>query len=123
MYVITVSPEHVTTTPNATMTGFAAPSRGSSELSTWQVDMPAGATGPEHSASREQVWTLTAGSLEVTFEGRTERVTAGQTLVLPADAARRIHAPETFRAHVAMCADGVVSVPGEEEPRILPWAR
>lgn len=123
MYVITASPEHVTTTPNATMTGLAAPSRGSSELSTWQVDMPAGATGPEHSVSREQVWTLTAGSLEVTFEGRTEKVAAGQTVVLPADAARRIHATETFRAHVAMRADGVVSVPGEEEPRILPWAR
>ncbi|MFC9814478.1 cupin domain-containing protein [Streptomyces virginiae] len=121
--MITVSPEHVTTTPNATMTGLAAPSRGSSELSTWQVDMPAGATGPEHSVSREQVWTLTAGSLEVAFEGRTEKVAAGQTMVLPADAARRIHATETFRAHVAMRADGVVSVPGEEEPRILPWAR
>ncbi|MFJ1569471.1 cupin domain-containing protein [Streptomyces erythrochromogenes] len=121
--MITVSPEHVTATPNATMTGLAAPSRGSSELSTWQVDMAAGATGPEHSVSREQVWTLTAGSLEITFEGRTEKAAAGQTLVLPADAARRIRATETFRAHVAMRADGVVSVPGEEEPRILPWAR
>ncbi|MDX6760157.1 MULTISPECIES: cupin domain-containing protein [Streptomyces] len=121
--MITTSPDHVTTTPNAAMTGLAAPSRGSSELSTWQVDMPAGATGPEHSVSREQVWTLTAGSLEVTSDGRTQKVTTGQTLVLPADAPRRIHAAETFRAHVAMRADGVVSVPGEEEPRVLPWAR
>ncbi|MFJ9765097.1 cupin domain-containing protein [Streptomyces erythrochromogenes] len=121
--MITPSPEHVTTTPNATMTGLAAPSRGSSELSTWRVDMPAGGTGPEHSVSREQVWTLTAGSLEVTFEGRTETVAVGRTLVLPADAPRRIHAPEAFSAHVAMRADGVVSVPGEDEPRVLPWAR
>ncbi|MFJ7776454.1 cupin domain-containing protein [Streptomyces yangpuensis] len=123
MHVIAASPESVTTTPNATMTALATPSRGSSELSTWQVDMPEGATGPEHSVSREQVWTLTAGSLEVTCDGRTERVAAGRTLVLPADVPRRIHAPETFRAHVAMRADGVVSVPGEEAPRILPWAR
>ncbi|WP_234327869.1 cupin domain-containing protein [Streptomyces sp. NRRL F-2664] len=121
--MITASPDHVTTTPNATMTGLAAPSRGSSELSTWHVDMPAGATGPEHSVTREQVWTLTTGSLEVTCEGRTETVAAGRTLVLPAGAVRRIHAPEDFRAHVAMRADGVVSVAGEEEPRILPWAR
>ncbi|MEU4358158.1 cupin domain-containing protein [Streptomyces virginiae] len=123
LHVIAASPENVTTTPNATMTAFAAPSRGSSELSTWHVDMPAGATGPEHSVSREQVWTLTAGSLEATCDGRTEKVTAGQTLVLPADVPRRIHAAETFQAYVAMRADGVVSVPGEEGTRALPWAR
>ncbi len=123
MRVIAASPDHVTTTPNATMTAFAAPSRGSSELSTWLVDMPAGATGPEHSVSREQVWTLTAGTLEITCEGRTEKVTAGQTLVLPADVPRRIHCAETFRAYVAMRADGVVSVAGEEGTRVLPWAR
>ncbi|MFI8363109.1 hypothetical protein ACIGD1_23410 [Streptomyces sp. NPDC085612] len=32
-------------------------------------------------------------------------------------------APEDFRAYVAMRADGVVSVPGEEHPRELPWTR
>ncbi len=123
MHVISACPENVTATPNATMTGFAAPSRGSSELSSWHVAMPAGTTGPEHSVSREQVWTLTAGSLEVTCAGRTEEVTAGQTLVLPPDTLRRIHAAETFEAHVVMRADGVVSVPGEEGTRVLPWAR
>ncbi|MCJ1679248.1 cupin [Streptomyces sp. APSN-46.1] len=121
--MITVSPEHVTATPNATMTGLAAPSRGSSELSTWHVAMPAGITGPEHSVSREQVWTLTAGSLEVTCDGRTEKVAAGQTLVLPADVLRHIHSVETFEAYVAMRADGVVSVPDTEGTRALPWAQ
>ncbi|MFB7468118.1 cupin domain-containing protein [Streptomyces sp. NPDC056224] len=122
--MITTTPEHVTVTPNATMTGLAAPSRGSAELSTWHVDMTAGATGPEHSVSREQVWTLTAGSLEITWDGgRTEKVTAGQTLVLPPDVLRRIHAAESFEAHVAMRADGVVRVPGTEGTRVLPWAQ
>ncbi|GAA3089761.1 hypothetical protein GCM10020254_38440 [Streptomyces goshikiensis] len=97
MRVISVSPDSVTTTPNATMTGLAAPSRGSSELSTWTVDMPAEATGPEHSVSREQVWTVTTGTLEVTCDGRTERVTTGQTLVLPPDVPRTISAPRTLR--------------------------
>ncbi|KOG44043.1 cupin [Streptomyces virginiae] len=123
MHVISASPENVVTTPNATMTGFAAPSRGSVELSSWHVVMPAGSTGPEHSVSREQVWTLTAGYLEVTCEGRTEKVTAGRTLVLPPDVLRRIHAEETFEAYVVMRADAVVSVPGEEGTRVLPWAR
>ncbi|MFJ6052111.1 cupin domain-containing protein [Streptomyces sp. NPDC092307] len=121
--MISPAPENVTATPNATMTGFAAPSRGSSELSSWHVAMSAGSTGPEHSVSREQVWTLTAGTLEVTCDGRTEQVTAGRTLVLPADVLRRIHCAETFEAYVVMRADGVVTVPGEEGARVLPWAR
>ncbi|MFG2975367.1 cupin domain-containing protein [Streptomyces sp. NPDC048331] len=121
--MISPAPENVTVTPNATMTGFAAPSRGSSELSSWHVAMSAGSTGPEHSVSREQVWILTAGALEVTSEGRTEKITAGRTLVLPPDVPRRIHSAETFEAYVVMRADGVVTVPGEEGTRVLPWAR
>ncbi|MEV7521537.1 cupin [Streptomyces sp. NPDC091371] len=121
--MIAASPDDAVVTPNATMTRLAAPSRGSAELSTWRVDMAAGITGPEHSVSREQVWTLTAGSLEATCDGRTEKVTAGQTLVLPPDVMRRIHSTEPFQAYVAMRADGVVSVPGTEGTRVLPWAQ
>ncbi|MFJ9340287.1 cupin domain-containing protein [Streptomyces sp. NPDC101733] len=121
--MISSSPDNVTASPNATMTGFAAPSRGSSELSTWHVEMAAGSTGPEHSVSREQVWLLTAGALEVTCDGRTEKVSAGQTLVLQPDVLRQITAVEPFEAYVAMRADGVATVTGAEGTRVLPWAR
>ncbi|MCX4633261.1 VOC family protein [Streptomyces sp. NBC_01443] len=123
MLVITPTAENVTESPNARMTGLAAPSRGSTELSTWTVAMEAGRSGPEHSVSREQVWTVTAGVLEVTCGGRTEKIAAGQTLVLPPEALRQVHAPQAAEAHVAMRADGVVSVPGTEGTRVLPWAR
>lgn len=122
VHVISPSDETVTVSPNATMTGLAAPSRGSAELSTWTVEMAAGATGPEHTISREQVWTVTAGSLEVTCDGRTEKVAAGQTVVLPPDLVRRVHAPEAAEAHVAMRADAHATVPGTEGTRTLPWA-
>ncbi|MEV6731533.1 VOC family protein [Streptomyces sp. NPDC051364] len=122
MLVITPTAENVTESPNARMTGLAAPSRGSTELSTWTVAMEAGRSGPEHSVSREQVWTVTAGVLEVTCGGRTEKIAAGQTLVLPPEALRQVHAPQAAEAHVAMRADGVVSVPGTEGTRVLPWA-
>ncbi|GGR84910.1 hypothetical protein Snoj_43120 [Streptomyces nojiriensis] len=65
MVVITPSTDHVTVSPNATMTGLAAPSRGSTRLSTWTVRMDAGTTGPEDSISREQVWTVTEGTREL----------------------------------------------------------
>ncbi|MFE5710615.1 VOC family protein [Streptomyces sp. NPDC056501] len=123
VHVITPAAEHVTVSPNATMTGLAAPSRGSTELSTWTVGMDAGATGPEHSVTREQVWTVTAGALEVNCDGHIHKVLAGQSLILPPGLVRRIHAPERAEAHVSMRSDGVASVPGTEGTRELPWAR
>lgn len=122
MHVITTSPDHVITTPNATMTGFASPSRGSVELSTWHAAMAAGVTGPEHSVSREQVWSVTVGALEVTCDGRTEKVAAGQAVVLPPDVLRHVHAVADTEVYVAMRADGLVSVPGTEGSGPLPWA-
>lgn len=121
--VISPAAENVTESPNARMTGLAAPSRGSTELSTWTVEMGAGQTGPEHSISREQVWTVTAGVLHVTCGGRTDKITAGQTFVLPPDVLRQVHAPQAAEAHVAMRSDGVASVPGTEGTRVLPWAQ
>ncbi|MGH3731280.1 MAG: cupin domain-containing protein [Micromonosporaceae bacterium] len=105
------------------MTGLAAPSRGSTELSTWQVRMQAGAAGPEHVIDREQVWTVTHGSIEVTAGGRAEVVAAGQTVVIPASVVRQIRANgEPFEAYVAMRAGGQVRIPGQGELRPLPWA-
>ncbi|MGW7101403.1 VOC family protein [Streptomyces sp. NPDC054838] len=122
-YVITPTAENVTETPNARMTALAGPSRGSTELSTWTVSMAGGQSGPQHSVTREQVWTVTAGALEVTSAGRTEKVTAGQTLILPPHTLRRVHAPQPAEAHVAMRSDAAVSVPGTPGTRALPWAR
>ncbi|WP_244943412.1 cupin domain-containing protein [Streptomyces inhibens] len=121
--MITPSPENVTASPNATMTALATPSRGSAELSTWTVAMEAGSTGPEHAISREQVWTVTAGTLEITCAGRTEKISAGRTVILPPDLVRQAHAPQAAQAHVAMRCDGLASVPGAEGTRVLPWAR
>lgn len=123
MHVITPSPEHTTTTPAAVMSGLAAPSRGSGELSTWQVRMNPGATGPEHVIDREQVWMLTGGSVEVTAGGRTETVSAGQAVVLPAGLLRQFRTTgESAEALVAMRAGGRAAVAAGEEGRPLPWA-
>ncbi|AXK37825.1 cupin domain-containing protein [Streptomyces armeniacus] len=123
MHVIAPSPEHTVTTPNAVMAGLAAPSRGSTALSTWTVRMEPGAAGPEHSVDQEQVWTVTAGTLTVTAGEDTETVPAGRTVVLPAGVLRRIRAGagEGAEALVAMPAGGLVTAAGQET-RPLPWA-
>lgn len=123
MHVITPSQDSTTTTPNAVMTTLAAPSSGSTELSTWRVSMRTDARGPEHALDREQVWMPLSGALEVTCEGRVEKVETGQALVVPAGVLRQFGAPfGDVEALVAMRAGGIVSVPGGET-RPLPWAQ
>lgn len=122
MRVITPTPEDVIATAAAEMTRLASPSRGSTELSTWKVVLRPGAAGPEHVIDREQVWTVTAGAIEVVADGRTERVDAGQTLVLPAGAVRAVRtADRPAEVLVAMPAGGNVVTGGERRP--VPWAQ
>lgn len=125
MRVLSVSTDAVTATPNATMTTMAAPSRGSAELSVWSVRMEAGSAGPMHRVDREQVWVLTGGSVEITTEGKKERVSEGQVVILSPGLTRQVCAPhEPADALVSMRADGAVSVDGPTgvEHRPLPWA-
>ncbi|UYM24198.1 cupin domain-containing protein [Streptomyces albus] len=72
------------------MTGLAAPSRGSTELSTWRVRMEAEAAGPVHTVDREQVWTVLSGVLEFSCGAEAATVSAGRTVILPAGATRRV---------------------------------
>src|SRR5689334_8154222 len=92
----------VITTPNATMTTFAAPSLGSKELAAWRVAMAEGAKGPEHVIDREQVWLPVSGSLTVTVAGESTVVGEGQSIVLPAGVSRQISAP-TGPAEAVVC--------------------
>ena len=118
--MIFIDDPKVFTTPNATMTTFAAPSRGSAELAAWRVRMTEGASGPEHTIDREQVWLPLTGSLTVTVAGESTVVGPGESVVLPGGVSRRISAPSAVEAVVCMPAGGLVSHEGETRP--LPWA-
>ncbi|MFD4396036.1 cupin domain-containing protein [Kitasatospora sp. NPDC058478] len=90
-----------TETPNAVMTTYASPTQGSTTLALWQVDMTAGKSGPLHAMDVEQIWTLLTGTATVTLPDGPVPLTAGDTLVLPADLARRITTADGFTAIVA----------------------
>lgn len=112
-----------TETPNAVMTTLASPTLGDTEaLSLWRVEMAAGATGPTHRVSSEQVWTVLAGRARVSSPDGEVTVTDGDTVVLPADVDRTIAADTPFTALVVGRGDAVVHVPGELDSRgTPPW--
>lgn len=110
----------VTETPNAVMTTYASPTQGSSELSLWRVEMKGGAQGPLHVFDSEQIWTALTGQACVEVDTDKVELKAGDTVVLPAGATRRITADQDFTAMVAGYGAAKVSVVGEDTDRGTP---
>lgn len=123
MRVITENEARTTTTPNGSMTTLAAPTLGSTELSSWRVRMAPGASGPVHAVDREQVFVPLSGAFAITVDGRTATVTPGTSAVLPAGVQRQVAVADgPAEALVCMPAGGRVTVPGQDGARPLPWA-
>src|SRR5215468_813802 len=66
-----------------TFTSYAAPSRGSSELCSWRVEVPTNTAGVPHTVTREEVLCVTSGSARVTLGDETRDVTTGDVIVVP----------------------------------------
>jgi quercetin dioxygenase-like cupin family protein len=110
-----------TVTPNATMTTLASPTLGAtSGRSLWRVDMTAAATGPRHVFDTEQIWTVIDGHAVIEIDAIAHSLHAGDTLVIPAEAERQVHATTACRMLVTGDATAHASVPGESESRGTP---
>jgi quercetin dioxygenase-like cupin family protein len=95
MSVVRRAEQRVTETPNAVMTTLASPSLGGAAQSLWQVRMAPEQAGPLHVMDREQVWTVLDGAATVDLADSEYALSAGDTIVLPAGAPRRIIADTT----------------------------
>ncbi len=123
MYVVSESEQRTTRTPAGAMFGLAGPSQGSTEVSTWRVELGADTATPVHIIDREQVWMPLSGEFEVVVEGKTEQAKSGQAVVVPAGAVRQIKAVGgPAEALVAMVVGGKAMMPGSENKIPLPWA-
>ncbi|RKT04575.1 mannose-6-phosphate isomerase-like protein (cupin superfamily) [Streptomyces sp. 3211.6] len=123
MHLISETEERTNRTPAGVAAGLAAPSQGSNEVCTWRVQMDPGFEAPLHLIDRDQVWMPIAGTFSFTVDGETQKASAGQAVVIPANASRQFQAiGETAQALVAMAAGGRAGVPGSDERHPLPWA-
>jgi quercetin dioxygenase-like cupin family protein len=111
-----------TSTPNAVMTTFASPTQGASRQALWRVEMAAGASGPDHAMAGEQIWTVVSGAARVEVAGVAEELGPGDTLVLPADVPRRIHADPERGLEAVVTGPGADTASGpDREPVVPPW--
>ncbi|MTD14662.1 cupin domain-containing protein [Nakamurella sp. YIM 132087] len=123
MKLVLPSPDRTTTTPSAVMTSLVTPAVAEVEVSTWRVDMPAGASSPVHVIDRAQVYLPVSGSFTFAVGENRQEVGAGEALVVEAGEERQFSAGEAGGAAVVvMPADGAVQLPdGGRMP--VPWAR
>jgi quercetin dioxygenase-like cupin family protein len=88
----------------------------------WLVEMHTGQRGPSHVFDTEQVLHLVEGQASVAVDGAQVALAPGDTLVIPEGTERQVFAATSVRMVVCSRGDGIVSVPGETEPRgVPPW--
>ncbi|MDX6361211.1 MAG: hypothetical protein QOC85_214 [Streptomyces sp.] len=66
----------------ARFVSHATPLTGSKELCAWRGEIPAGTRAPLHTVNREEIFHLLSGELLITLDGRTERIVAGDTVII-----------------------------------------
>ncbi|MEE1669542.1 cupin domain-containing protein [Streptomyces sp. WAC07094] len=66
----------------ARFVSYASSLTGSRELCAWRGEIPAGTRAPLHTVDREEIFHLLDGELLITLDGRTERITAGDTVIV-----------------------------------------
>ncbi|WP_210574685.1 cupin domain-containing protein [Streptomyces sp. GESEQ-4] len=107
----------------ARFVSYATPRTGSKELCAWRGEIPPGTKAPAHTVNREEILHLLDGELLVTLDGRTDRITAGDTLIINPGATLAVENPTDRTALTwvttsigleAELADGTRIVP--------PWA-
>ncbi|WP_210586389.1 cupin domain-containing protein [Streptomyces sp. GESEQ-35] len=77
----------------ARFVSYATPRTGSKELCAWRGEIPPGTKAPAHTVNREEILHLLDGELLITLDGRTDRVTAGDTLIINPGATLAVENP------------------------------
>jgi mannose-6-phosphate isomerase-like protein (cupin superfamily) len=109
--------------PGLTVTGLAAPSRGSRQLCAWRLRLAPGTPGTAHTVDREEVFLALAGCAEATLDGERLEVRAGDALIVPPGRPFSLAnpGPEPFEA-VAVAPAGVQAQVAGGEPFAPPWS-
>ena len=74
----------------ATFRSYASSATGSKELCFWRTEIPQAGTGLPHRVSREEVFAVIEGRLQLTLDGDTHVLGVGDVAVVPAGTMLRL---------------------------------
>ena len=108
----------------ATITGAASPSRGSSQICLWRINLAPGSDVPAHILDHEEIFHALSGTLLATVDGEQHRVRGGDTLIVRPGATLQISIPHEsrFQAVVVLPAGSRARFEAGGEPFTPPWA-
>lgn len=107
----------------ARFVSYATPLTGSKELCAWRGEIPAGTKAPFHTVSREEIFHLLIGELLITLDGRTDRITAGDTVIVNPGATLGVENPTDQTAISWVTTSIGLEAVLEDGTRITPpWA-
>ena len=107
-----------------TITGYAAPSRGASQVSLWRVELAPTASSPLHPMDVEEVFLGLEGEAIAIINDTETTVRAGDCLILPAETPFTLTAGASgpFRAVACMTAGGRATMLPDGNAFVPPWA-
>jgi mannose-6-phosphate isomerase-like protein (cupin superfamily) len=110
--------------PDTHVVAYAAPSRGSTELCLWRIDITPGATSPLHHMDCEEVFLCVAGRAVLVTSAEERQVEAGDCVVLSSgtDFSFRVVGDEPFSALACIRAGGRATMADSGETFLPPWA-
>jgi mannose-6-phosphate isomerase-like protein (cupin superfamily) len=108
--------------PGVRFAAYAAPSRGSRELCTWQIVVAPDHEATPHTLDRDETFLVLSGRLKVTPDG--ELLEAGDVAIVPAGEPISMvnPGPENAIAYVAIAA-GFTATTADGELLQPPWAQ
>lgn len=124
MHVIRSAEAPVFDLPGVSFTALAAPSRGSTELCAWLLDVEPGVESPEaHTLDRDEVFLVVDGQIRLAPDG--PLVAAGDVVVVPAGEPIQLANPGDVpaRVHVAIRAGFSARMADGSELGTPAWAR
>ena len=124
MNLITSADAAIFDVPDTHVTAYAAPSRGSTELCLWRIDIAPGSISPLHHMDCEEVFLCLDGRAVVVTSAEERLLQADDCLVLApgTDFSFRVVGDEPFRALACIRAGGKATMALSGDTFVPPWA-
>ena len=108
-----------------TITGYAAPSRGATQVSLWRIELAPDTSSPLHEMDVEEIFLGLDGEAMLAVGGDRSTVAAGDCLILPARTPFTLTAGpgRPFRAVACMPAGGQATMLPDGATFVPPWAQ
>jgi quercetin dioxygenase-like cupin family protein len=121
MSVIASDDVDVFETHGVRFSSYVRPSRGSDQLCTWRVDVPAGPGGTPHRPSREEVICCVDGELTIAVDGTEHQLRPGDVAYIPAASAIRLDGGPAGGAALVTSLAGLEATMSDGSQFRPPW--